>query len=160
MEKVLEKLDKTKNNCRNKIQKEFTVDIMIEKFEKIIDEAVEQEINNKNKVEADYSTYSLALELLHKNYYYCCKEYIEQKFGIYYDEDHDTKKKKKITKFGKRMNDLFIRCGAKGNIRVILDFGRAIKRTSKEAWVAFKFFIKSIIACMKIVYKLLFIRHG
>ena len=110
--------------------------------------------------EEDYSTYSLAIELLHKNYYYCCKEYIEQKFGIYYDENHDTKKKKKITKFSKRMDDLFIRCGAKGNIRVILDFGRAVKRTAKEGWVALKFFIKSIIACLKIVYKVLFRRHG
>ena len=160
VEKVIQNLDKLKNNCRKKIQKSFTVDIMIGKFEKLIDEAVENEKNNKKITEEDYSTYSLAIELLHKNYYYCCKEYIEQKFGIYYDENHDTKKKKKITKFSKRMDDLFIRCGAKGNIRVILDFGRAVKRTAKEAWVALKFFIKSIIACLKIVYKVLFRRHG
>lgn len=157
IEDVINNIDTLKKNCRKKIQKSFTLNLMIEKFSKIIEETVEKEKRTKEKpVLTDYTIYELALESFYKDYYFYCKNYLEPKFGIYYDENHDQKKERKLSHLEKRMNDLFARCGAKDDVKVLLDFCRSIKRTIKEILVMIKFFIKSIISCVKIFIKILF----
>jgi len=153
-ERVLENLDNIKKNCRKRILEGFTLDLMVEKFSKIIEESIEKEKNTKSK-EIDYLNYELALECLHKPYYFYCKNYIESKFDIYYDEDR-VHKKSKWSKRKRKINNYLIRHYAKKEASVILDFLRAIKRTIKELGIMLKFFIKSIPASIKLIYKLIF----
>lgn len=149
-EKVLANLDKIKNNCRKKIQKSFTLDIMIKNFSKIIDDAVAKERKTKEIAKViDYSTYELAMEVLYRNYYFYCKNYIEPKFGIIYELYYlRGKKKEPTTKLGKRIDKMLIRCGAKHNIKAITDFWKSFKKTCR-------LFVRAIVEGMKAVVKIL-----
>lgn len=153
-ERVLENLDSIKKNCRKRILDGFTLDLMVEKFSKIIEESIEKEKNTKPQ-EIDYLNYELALECLHKSYYFYCKNYIEAKFDIYYDENH-IHKKSKWSKRRMKINNYLVRHYAKKDATVILDFLRAAKRTAKEFCIMLKFLIKSIPASIKLIYKVIF----
>ena len=108
------------------------------------------EKNKKAVKELDYTTYELACESLHKAYYYFTKNYIVNTYGISYEEHRKFKKKAK----GK-FSTLLYRKYAAQDANVILDFLRAIKRMLKEFVVMLKFFIKSIPAFFKVIYKLI-----
>jgi len=146
---ALKNLDKLKKNCRKKILDGFTLNHMVKKFSNIIDTSIEKEKNTKIE-NIDYTTYELACESLHKPYYYFTKNYIVNTYGISYEEDRKEKKKAK----GK-FRTLLYRKYAAQDANVILDFLRAVKRTLKEFLIACKFFIKSIPAFFKIIYKLI-----
>ena len=148
--KTLDNLDNIKKNCRKKILNGFTLNQMVKKFSIIIDDSIEKEKNKKAVKELDYTTYELACESLHKAYYYFTKNYIVNTYGISYEEHRKFKKKAK----GK-FSTLLYRKYAAQDANVILDFLRAIKRMLKEFVVMLKFFIKSIPAFFKVIYKLI-----
>jgi glycosyltransferase involved in cell wall biosynthesis len=138
IDRVLNNLEEISNNCRKKI----------------IDESIEKEKNTKVE-KTDYLSYELSCECFHKIYYFYCKNYIENKFDIYYDKDH-IRKKGKWSKRRKKINSFLLRHQAKHEAVVILDFLRAVKRMLKEFIIMIKFFIKSIPAIFKLLYKIIF----
>ena len=148
--KALKNLDALKKNCRKKILEGFTLNHMVKKFSKIIDDSIEKEKNKNKKEELDYTTYELACESLHKPYFYFTKNYIVNTYGVAYEENRKFKKKAK----GK-FRTLIYRKYATQEANIILDFLRAIKRTLKEFIIMMKFFIKSIPAFFKLIYKLI-----
>ncbi len=152
--KVLENLDKIKSNCRKKIEKNFTLDLMTEKFENIIEESIKKE-KNKTSIDKDYMEYELAIECLHKTYYYHCKKYIENKYDIIY-ANNEERKNVKWSKRKKKINRFLIKHYAKNDATVIIDFLRTVKRLIKELKLSFKFFLKSIPAFFKLLYKIIF----
>lgn len=149
--KALMNIEELQKNCRKKILDGFTLDHMVKKFSKIIDESIEKEKNTSIKEQLDFTTYELACESLHKSYYYFVKHYIVNTYGISYEEDRKIKKKA-----NGKLETLLYRKYATQDANIILDFLRAIKRTLKEIYVALKFFIKSIPAFFRIIYKLIF----
>lgn len=154
VDRVLENLDKIKSNCRKKIEKDFTLDLMAKKFEKIIEESIKNEKNTKS-FNKDFIEYELACECLYKTYFFHCKKYIENKYDIIYAYDED-KKTIKWSKRKRQINNFLIRHYARSEAMVIIDWLRATKRFLKELVLALKFFIKSIPASFKLVYKIIF----
>jgi len=152
--RVLDNLDKIKSNCRKKIEKDFTLDLMAKKFENIIEESIKKEKNTK-VLNKDYIEYELAIECLHKVYYYHCKKYIENKYDIIYANDEE-RKNVKWSKRKKQINRFLIRHYARNDAMVIIDWLRAVKRLLKEFILSIKFFIKSIPASFKLLYKIIF----
>ena len=159
-DRVLNNLDNISKNCRNKIEEGFTLDLMIEKYQNIIEESINKEKNTK-KQDNTYIEYDLALEALHKQYYFYCKNYLEPKFDIYYDYVDDTtpvkvKAKGKKFKIKQSINKFLVKHNAKHEGTIILDWLRSIKRLLKELLVNIKFFIKSIFAGIKLILKIIF----
>lgn len=152
--RVLDNLKDIKKNCRQKIEKGFTLDIMVNKFENIIEEGIKKESNTK-PIDNGYIDYNFAVETMNDTYYFYCKNYIESKFNINYEGKNKIKKKSSWSK--KRMKYIILlnRCYAKEDAKVILDFLRAIKRMLKELFTSLKLFLKSIPAGIKLIYKLI-----
>ena len=133
---------------------------MIEKYQNIIEESINNEKNTK-KQDNTYIEYDLALEALHKQYYFYCKNYLEPKFDIYYDYVDDTtpvkvKAKGKKFKIKQSINKFLVKHNAKHEGTIILDWLRSIKRLLREIIVNIKFFIKSIFAGIKLILKIIF----
>lgn len=147
---ALNNLDELKKNCRDKILNGFTLDQMVKRFSKIIDSSIEKEKNTSIKEQLDVTTYELACESLHKQYYYFVKHYVTNTYGISYEEDRKEKKKAK----GK-IATLLYRKYATQDANVILDFLRAIKRLFREGYISLRFFVKSIPAFFRLIYKLI-----
>ena len=154
-ERVIKDLEKISRNCRKKIKEGFTLDLMVEKFENIIDESIEKE-KNTNILGNSYIEYNLALEALHKNYYYHCKNYIENKFDIIYEYDKKAIRKSKSFARRKRILAFLNKIYAANDAKIILDCLRALKRVIKEIFIFAKLFLKSIPAAVKLIYKLIF----
>lgn len=152
--RVLGNLKDIKKNCRQKIEKGFTLDLMVNKFENIIEEGIKKESNTK-PIDNGYIDYNFAVETMNDTYYFYCKNYIESKFNINYEGKNKIKKKSSWSK--KRMKYIILlnRCYAKEDAKVILDFLRAIKRMLKELFISLKLFLKSIPAGIKLIYKLI-----
>ena len=152
--RVLDNLKDIKKNCRQKIEKGFTLDLMVNKFENIIEEGIKKESNTK-PIDNGYIDYNFAVETMNDTYYFYCKNYIESKFNINYEGKNKIKKKSSWSK--KRMKYIILlnRCYAKEDAKVILDFLRAIKRMLKELFISLKLFLKSIPAGIKLIYKLI-----
>lgn len=154
IEYVLKNLDKLKDNCRKKIQKGFTLDIMVKKFSKIIEDSIKSEKNTVTPTN-DYLEYNLALETLHTDYYYYCKNYIEPKFGIYYDQDHKTRKKGRFYYQKRRLSKVLNRAHAKKEALTILNMFRSLAKSIYYFLYFLKFLIMSIPALFVLIYKLL-----
>lgn len=154
VKRVLENLDKIKGNCRKKIEKDFTLDLMAKKFEKIVNDSIAKEKDAK-VTNNDYIEYELAIECLHKVYYYHCKKYIENKYDIIYANDQE-RKNVKWSKRKKKINRFLINHYARNEAMVIVDWLRSIKRLLKEIILSIKFLIKSIPATFKLIYKIIF----
>ena len=152
--RVLDNLKDIKKNCRQKIEKGFTLDLMVNKFENIIEEGIKKESSTK-PIDNGYIDYNFAVETMNDTYYFYCKNYIESKFNINYEGKNKIKKKSSWSK--KRMKYIILlnRCYAKEDAKVILDFLRAIKRMLKELFTSLKLFLKSIPAGIKLIYKLI-----
>ena len=148
--RVLDNLKDIKKNCRQKIEKGFTLDLMVNKFENIIEEGIKKESNTK-PIDNGYIDYNFAVETMNDTYYFYCKNYIESKFNINYEGKNKIKKKSSWSK--KRMKYIILlnRCYAKEDAKVILDFLRAIKRMLKELFTSLKLFLKSIPAGIKLI---------
>ena len=152
--RVLDNLKDIKKNCRQKIEKGFTLDLMVNKFENIIEEGIKKESNTK-PIDNGYIDYNFAVETMNDTYYFYCKNYIESKFNINYEGKNKIKKKSSWSKKRMKYSILLNRCYAKEDAKVILDFLRAIKRMLKELLTSLKLFLKSIPAGIKLIYKLI-----
>lgn len=158
-DRVLNSLNKISKNCRKKIEEGFTLDLMIEKYQNIIEESIDKEKNTK-KQDNTYTEYNLALETLHKQYYFYCKNYLEQKFDIYYDYEEDSKNPKvkakgKKFKIKQKVNKFLIKHNAKHEGTIIAYWLKSVKKVLKELFKSIKLFIKSIIAGIKIIIKIM-----
>lgn len=157
--KILDKLPSISKNCRKKILDNFTLNLMIKKYEKIIDKSIVQEKNTK-KIDNTYIDYNLAIEALHKQYYFYCKNYIESHYNLKYNYNETVKNiveensKKYLLK--QKINRFLIKHNIKNEGNIILDWLRSIKRLLKEIVINIKFFILSIISALKIILKLIF----
>lgn len=154
IEHVLKNLDKIKANCRKRIQKGFTLDIMVKKFSKIIEDSIKSEKNTEISAR-DYLEYNLALEILHTDYYYYCKNYIEPKFGIYYDKNHKTREKGRFYYQKRRLSKILNRAHAKKEAVTILNTFRSLIKSIYYFLYFLKFLILSIPAFFVLIYKLL-----
>lgn len=157
--RVLNNINEISKNCRKKIQERFTINQMIKSFEKIIDNSIKLE-KNTTSIKKDYLEYNLAIEALHKQYYFYCKNYLESKFAIFYDYEEENLKPKvkakgKKFKIKQKINKLLTKHYAKYEGNIIMDWLRSLKRLVKEALISLKFFLKSIPAGIKLIYKLL-----
>ena len=153
-ERVLNNLDSIKKNCRKKIESGFTVDLMIEKYEKIIDESIKKE-KDKKPYELTYMVYDLALEIFHTPYYLYCKHYYKTHFGMEYSNNKKPLLEGKAFRKKFKRDTSFRKHYVVGEVNTILDCGRALKRTLNEGKIFAKFAIKSIPASIKFVIKMI-----
>jgi len=153
--RVIKDLKKITKNCRPKILKGFTLNIMANKFDKIFETSIEEEKDRKLE-KVSYTDYELGIEAFYTPYYYYTKNYLENKFSIYYEENGKIKKRGKNYYKRARISKFLTRHHAKNDAKVILDFLRAIKRLIREVIVSIKFFFKSIPASLKLIYKIIF----
>lgn len=153
IKKVRDTLDLKRKNCRQRIQESFSVSLLIENFERIIEEVIEQEKNRKAEIIDSSMIYPLALEGFYDEYYYFCKCYLEAKFAINYLSD---KEKVQFSPRKIKMKAMLNRHGAQKEATVINDVVRSLKHLVKE----FIYFIRNIIlaipAFAKLVYKIIF----
>lgn len=151
IDRVLNDLDKIKSNCRKKIQKDFSYNIMVKKFEKIIEDNIDKEKNTKGFPHG-YIDYNFAVEALTKSYFYFVKYYVVNTFGIPYEGYEPRNKRDKVSK----LRVFLLKKYAKHDADKIFDFLRGVKRTLREFIQALKFFIKSIPATFRLIYKIIF----
>lgn len=156
--RVIDDLQNISNNCRKKIINGFTLDLMAQKFDKIFEKLINdnKKINSKleNKVKKIIDTddnkqiYELALEAFYESYWKFTNEYYETYFGIYLD---GVKSKHYYTY--KKLSRFFDRFGARNDAKMPLEFLRNLKKTIHQLIISIKFFLLSILAVFKIIYK-------
>ena len=148
--RVINNLDKIKSNCRKKIQQGFSYNIMVKNFEKVIEENIKKEKDTKGFPHG-YIDYNFAVESLTKSYFYFVKYYVVNTFGMSYD-GYDYRRKAKISKLRVLLHKKY----ADHDADIIFNFLRGVVRTLREFIIALKFFIKSIPATLRLIYKLIF----
>ena len=156
VERVLKNLDEISKNCRNKIEDAFTLNSMADKFSNIFENYIES--NGKKVVistDSGYTEYNLALETLYQDYYFYCKTYIENKFGIVYDQNLGIKKHGKLYKFKVRVGRVLDRAHAKKEAIIIFNVLRTLYQIIHNFIYFVKFLILSIPAMFVLIYKLL-----
>lgn len=156
--KVINNLNKLKKNCRKKIEDNFTLTHMTNKFSSIIDEKIITEKETK-KINNDYLEYELALEDFHKSYYFHCKTYIETKFDIYYDENSKPRSKGRFYKQRVRISNLLSRSHAKKEARIIKEFIKQFISLVINSLRVLKYLLLSIPAGIVLVYKIIMRNH-
>ena len=155
IKKVLNNLAKIKHNCRQKITKDFTLNLMASKFTNIINSAIKKEKIIKRNVVSNNLPYELALESLFIDYFYYCKTYIEKTYNIPYDEDKDNQKVR--FKNLKRKLGIFLdRHNAKKEATRILNCLRTFYHLIIDFIYLIKFILLSIYAVIILIYKILF----
>lgn len=154
--RVLENLKNISKNCRKKIEEKFTLNEMAKEFSTIITNSIKEEQEKEYKfLDNDYMEYNLALETLHHDYFYYCKNYIEPKFGIIYDEDHKPRKKGRFYEQKRRLSKVLNRAHAKQEAVTILNVFRTFIQIIYHFLYFLKFLILSIPAFFVLIYKLL-----
>ena len=158
IKRVISNLDSIKNNCRKRIQNGFSLDLMIKKVSKEIENNINIEKNKKYEInlENNYIIYELALEALHTSYYHYCKNYIENKFDIIYSRNKKPINRNKIYYIKKRYSKLLNRIHAKEEAKIILNLFRTIYQIIINFVYSIKFFLLSIPAFFKLLYKFIF----
>ena len=152
VDRVLKDLDNIKKNCRSRIEKKFTLNDMSRKFSEIFEKSLQKSIKDKSN-ENDYIIYNLALETLYKDYYYYCKNYIERKFGIIYEENGTSNKKGRFYKIKKKVGTFLDRIHAKNEGITILNLFRTIYQIIYHFIYLIKLIILSIPAILILIYK-------
>lgn len=150
--RVIKDLDQIKKNCRERILKGFTLDLMVEKFAKIFDKSIKEEKNVKVP-QTDYTVYELALEDFYIDNYFYTKNYLETKFNIVIDEFGQHSKYYKIYK---KIGKFFDRFNARKQAKIILEFIRNTKHAIINFIRAIIYLFKSIIACIQIIFKIIY----
>lgn len=154
-ERVINNLDEIKKNCRKKILDGFTLNLMAEKFEKIFKESIKKEKSNKQTSVNSFAEYNLSIESLHKDYFFTVKNYLETKFGIYYDPGKKPRKKGKFYYLRRRISKVLVRAHAKQEALLMMNAARSLYKSLVQFGYFLKFFIKSIPAFFVLFYKLL-----
>lgn len=85
---VLKNQKRLSENSRKRIVSGFTLNKMVLKFQNIFDN-IETTKPSVNEYQAK-SVYEVYLELLHGEYEWFCKEYTENKFGFYINEEYES----------------------------------------------------------------------
>ena len=124
---------------------------MVKNFEKIIEENIDKEKNTKGFPHG-YIDYNFAVEALTKSYFYFVKYYVVNTFGIPYEGYKPRMNRTKVSK----LRVFLYKKYAKRDGDAIFEFLRGVKRTFRELFKTIKFFIKSIPASIRLVYKLIF----
>ena len=150
--RVIKDLDQIKKDCRERILKGFTLDLMVEKFAKIFDKSIKEEKNVKVP-QTDYTVYELALENFYIDNYFYTKNYLETKFNIVIDEFGQHSKYYKIYK---KIGKFFDRFNARKQAKIILEFIRNTKHAIINFIRAIIYLFKSIIACIQIIFKIIY----
>ena len=126
--KVLNNLEETKKNCREKVLNGFTLDIMAQKMEKIFMDAI-KESNNDVVDPVNNSIYELSCETSYDLYTKFTNAYYLDNLGVNLKEE-----KTRFTKIYHKIMDFLYRIGANKQGKTIKDF-----------LSAFVTFIKSLI---------------
>ena len=151
---VLNNLDKIKNNCRQKITKDFTLNLMASKFTNIINSTIKKEKTIKRNVVSNNLPYELALESLFIDYFYYCKTYIEKTYNIPYDEDKNNTHKVKFRNIKRKLGIFLDRHNAKKEATIILNCLRTFYHLIIDFIYLIKFIIFSIPSFFKLIYKI------
>lgn len=150
--RVKNELNKLIPNCRKRIIKGFTLDLMAKKFDKIFQEAIEKEKNRKIDP-VSTSTYEVALEAFYKLYFDYTNYFYEQNFGIYLPSllvpiietpSRYQKIKDKLSIYN-----------AVSEGRDILELLRSAKRVLKELIYLLKRIVKALISSFKLIFKVI-----
>ena len=152
--RVINNLDKIKKNCREKILKGFTLDLMVKRMEKIYEICIDESKATKEKSkDIGYTIYELAVEDFYISNYFYIKNYLENKFDIVIDLFNQQSKHYKLYKKIARFFDKF---RARKQAKDILEFLRAIKNMIKSFIRMIIYLFKSIIAAIIILFKMIF----
>lgn len=156
IEKVIANLEELSKNCRKKIETSFSLDLMAEKITNGIQKAIKKEKKCKSFEDNSPLEYELAIEALHHDYFLYCKFYIENKFGIEYEENET---KKKGNKLKRRIKSYFYRKNSIKESKKIYDALRSLYMSIRSFLYFIKFFFIAIPAVFILIYKLIINRH-
>lgn len=147
--RVINDLDAIKNNCRKKIKKDFTLDIMAKKIENIFESAIESEKNRKLKP-IDKTIYELACEAFNTLFFNYTNDYHERNYGVYL-----TAKKTNHVRFYRHVTSKLEVFGAVKEGKDIIEFLRAARRLLKELKATLINFVKAFISGLSLLYKII-----
>ena len=155
-ERVIANLEEIKENCRKKIINGFTLNAMAKKFDKIFTDSIKKEKEKKPSHPINsYMEYNLAIESIFIDYFFTVKNYLETKFGIYYDPEKKPRKKGRLYYFKRRISKVLNRAHAKQEALTIANALRCLYKVLYNFAYFLKFFILSIPAAFVLFYKLL-----
>lgn len=155
-ERVIANLEEIKENCRKKIIDGFTLNAMAKKFDKIFTDSIKKEKEKKPSHPINsYMEYNLAIESIFIDYFFTVKNYLETKFGIYYDPEKKPRKKGRLYYFKRRISKVLNRAHAKQEALTIANALRCLYKVLYNFAYFLKFFILSIPAAFVLFYKLL-----
>ena len=146
--RVLKDIDKIKNNCREKIEKGFSLKLMSEKMEKIFEEALK---NNKKETfkPIDTSIYELACESFSNLYFNYTNDYYERNLDVYLTATRS--KHEKLYRHIRNKLEVF---GAVKEGKEIIEFLRRFKKVLTDLGDLIIRFFKSIVAGISIILKI------
>ena len=146
--RVLKNIDKIKNNCREKIEKGFSLKLMSEKMEKIFEEALK---NNKKETfkPIDTSIYELACESFSNLYFNYTNDYYERNLDVYLTATRS--KHEKLYRHIRNKLEVF---GAVKEGKEIIEFLRRFKKVLTDLGDLIIRFFKSIVAGISIILKI------
>ena len=146
---VVNKLDKLKKNCRKKIIEGFTLNLMAKKFEKVFEEVMKEESNRKLP-ETSKSMYEVACEAFNTLYFNYTNDYYERNLNVYL-----TAPKTKHPRLYRHIKTRLEILGAVKEGKVVIEFLRRLKETTKNVVSVVIQFFKALAASIIIILKIL-----
>ena len=150
---VISNLNQLKKNARKKIMDTFNLNLTVKKFEKIVDHILKGK-NVVSNINNDSLIYSLYLYFLYEDYKWLCDQYCINNYGIsvYSNNILDNSFKHRIKK---RILDICYKYKIKNEMLVIANFVRNFIQFIKSLIYIFILGIKSILAIIKMVFKII-----
>ena len=145
--RVVNNLDDLKKNCRKKIIKGFTLNLMAKKFEKIFDEVIEKEKDRKLEL-VSKSMYEVGLEAFYTLYFNYTNDYYERELDVYL-----TAPKTRHPRFYRHVKARLGSIGARKEGKVIIEYLRSLKKCITEFCRSLKLLGQAIIAGFCVIYK-------
>ncbi|MCI8331032.1 MAG: glycosyltransferase [Bacilli bacterium] len=153
IKEVIANIEELKENTRIKIEKSFTLNKMVEKFEEKFEKLKPK--GTEIDEELALNIYNTYLDKLSKDYKWFCKEY-NSKYDIEYQENSKSNTFK--AKLKSKIKNISYKFGIKKEMTIIVEFLRniiVIIRDIKEIifhiYCLIKNFLKSILAGIKII---------
>lgn len=147
--KVLKKLNELSKNCREKVCKGYTLNLMTKQFVKIVEESIEKEKTQKER-ETSYTIYELACEDFNTLYFNYTNAYYETNLGVYL-----TAKKLLHPRLYRHLRQRLERIGAVHEGKNIIEFLRSLKKLLQELKRCMVWFLKAIFSGIILVFKLI-----
>lgn len=150
---VISNLNQLKKNARKKITDTFNLNLTVKKFEKIVDHILKEK-NVVSNINNDSLIYSLYLYFLYEDYKWLCDQYCINNYGVsvYSNNILDNSFKHRIKK---RILDICYKYKIKNEMLVIANFVRNFIQFIKSLIYIFILGIKSILAIIKMVFKII-----